>query len=277
MNAKLVFACATSAIAMAILAPATASAETEGTLEFEIYDDQVNRGDRVTLFGSCYAEEFPPTPVESDVLDAPDLTGERMAAGDWYVTSSARVKADAPVGTHPVSYQCGDSVITRNLEIHEVAERREIAVVPDTVKPGQQITIRAFCTDESYGPGVPNAQGLLVPMLARSEGATVEDPIVGFGSVATDAKPGKYEISFLCGDWVTGEYTIVAANAATTPPTTRPVAPAPQVPVKPKGAADTGSLDPADSNTGAIALTLGGLAVFAGAGGLLAYRRRHQA
>ena len=275
MNAKLVFACATSALAVTLLAPATASAETEGTLEFEIYDEQVNRGDRVTLFGSCYAEEFPPTPVESDVLDAPDLTGERMAAGDWYVTSSATVKADAPIGTHPVSYQCGDSVITRNLEIHEVAERREIAVVPDTVKPGQQITIRAFCTDESYGPGVPNAQGLLVPMLARSEGATVEDPIVGFGSVAADAKPGTYEISFLCGDWVTGEYTIVAANA----PTTRPVAPAPQVPVKPKGAADTGSLDPApEQGPDAGVLALGGLALLGSAGGLvIAHRRRQRA
>lgn len=276
MNAKLLFACATAGIAMTLFAATPASAETDGTLDFEVYDDQVNRGDKITLFATCYAEEFPATPVVSDVLDAPDLTGERTSTGAWYVTSKATVRADAPIGTHPVSYQCGDSVITRDLEIHEVAERREIGVVPDIVRPGQQITIRAYCTDESYGPGVPNAKGLLVPMLARSEGATLEDPIIGFGSVAPDAVPGKYSISFLCGDWVSGEFTILAADA----PTTRPAAPAPQVPVKPKGAADTGSLDAApasEENTGALVLTLGGLAVFGGGAGLLAYRRRHLA
>lgn len=279
MNAKLLFACATSALAMTFLGAPTASAETRGSLDFEVHDDQVNRGDKITLFGGCYAEEFPSTPVVSDVLDAPDLTGEPMPDGGWYVTSSAKVKADAPIGTHPVSYQCGDSVITRDLMIHEVADRREIGLVPDTVRPGQKFTIRAYCTDESYGPGVPNAKGLFVPMLARSEGATLEDPIIGFGEVDPKATPGEYKISFTCGGEVSGEYTIVAADAPTTPPTTRPVT-NPQVPVKPKGAADTGSLDAApasESNFGALALTLGGLAVFAGAGGVLAYRRWHQA
>ncbi len=260
---------------MAFLAPAAASAETEGTLDFEVYDDQVNPGDKITLFGSCYAEEFPPTPVVSDVLDAPDLTGERSSAGYWYVTTKATVKADAG-GTYPVSYQCGDSVITRDLEVHEVQVRREIGLVPDTVRPGQQITIRAYCTDENYIPSVPDAKGLLVPALARSEGATPEDPIIGFGSVDPKATPGKYKITFQCGGPVSGEYTIVAANAPTPP---APPQAQQQVPVKPKGAADTGSLDPApssDSNTGALALTLGGLAVFAG-GGLLAHRRRQKA
>jgi len=259
---------------MAFLAPATASAETEGTLDFEVYDDQVNPGDKITLFGTCYAEEFPSTPVVSDVLDAPDLTGERSSTGSWFVTTKATVKADASGGSHPVSYQCGDSVITRNLEVHEVQVRREIGLVPDTVRPGQQITIRAYCTDENYIPSVPDAKGLLVPALARSEGATLEDPIIGFGSVEPNATPGKYKITFQCGGQVSGEYTIVAANAPTSPV---PPQAQPQVPVKPKGAADTGSLDPApESNGGALALTLGGLAVFAG-GGLLAYRRRQNA
>lgn len=247
MNAKLVFGSAVAAVAMSFVAAAPASAETEGSLDFEISDGMINPGDNVRLFASCFAEEFTSTPVVSDILDAPDLTGEELPNGGWFLTSDATVRPDTAPGTYPVSYLCGDTRISRNMVVNQTNPDWEIGVVETTIRPGQEVTVRAVCSDPAFSRSWTHSPALEMkdPWFSRAEGASPADPMTVTATVKPDVAPGTYPISFTCGGYVSGEFTVVAAAPSPTTSTT-PNAPAPvkaQVPVKPKGGAATGSLD----------------------------------
>lgn len=264
---------------MLFVAAAPAGAQPVSSLDFQIADGYISPGDEVRLFGGCYAEEFTSTPVISGILEAPDLTGEPMSGGGWFVTSDATVKPDTAPGTYPVSYLCGETTISRDMVIHEANPEREIGLAEEKVVPGQDVTIRAVCTDPSFTRSWTHSSVLEIvdPWITREDGANPADPMTLKARVKPDTAPGTYEIFFDCVGYTDGEFTVQAAASS---PTTRPIPVAQQVPVKPKGAADTGSLDAAPSpepNSSAITVALGGLAVFAGGGTLLAYRRRHKA
>ena len=90
-------------------------------------------------------------------------------------------------------------------------------------------------------------------------------------------KPGTYPISFTCVDReITGEFTVVADKKSPAPVTA-------QVPVKPKGAVDAGSLDQpaaapaADDSSNALLIGVGATALLAAGGaGVWAHRRRQR-
>ena len=153
----------------------------------------------------------------------------------------------------------------------------EISVVDEVITPGQKVTVRAVCIYGEFTSSEISSPVLTAPALSRKEGDLWETPMTVQGTVSSDAKPGVYSVSFTCAEKVTGEFTVVAGEE---PPTTPPP-PAntpPQVPVKPKGAADTGSLDPAPSpGPDGTVVALGGMALLAAGGlGVAAHRRRQR-
>ncbi len=153
----------------------------------------------------------------------------------------------------------------------------EISVVDEVIKPGQKVTISALCIWSQFTSSEISSPALTAPTLSRKEGDIWSTPMTVQGTVGSDIAPGTYPISFTCAEKVTGEFTVVAGEE---PPTTPPP-PAntpPQVPVKPKGAADTGSLDPAPSQgPDGVVVALGGMTLLAAGGlGIAAHRRRQR-
>lgn len=156
----------------------------------------------------------------------------------------------------------------------------EISVVDEVITPGQKVTIRAVCIYGEFTSSEISSPVLTAPPLSRKEGDLWTTPMTVQGTVSSDAAPGVYPISFTCAEKWTGEFTVVAAEEPPAPPSGEEPAPnaPPQVPVRPKGAADTGSLDPApvQGPDGAV-VALGGMALLAAGGlGIAAHRRRQR-
>lgn len=142
--------------------------------------------------------------------------------------------------------------------------------------PGAEVTVTARCADLEFTSSKVTSSALTVDDLVAGPGWTPDEALVATGTINGDAEPGVHEVTFTCGEGTsTAPFTVVAGNA--------PVAPVanPQVPVKPKGAADTGTLDTAatsDQGPNAGVLALGGVALLGAAGGLVvAYRKRRHA
>jgi lysozyme family protein len=112
---------------------------------------------------------------------------------------------------------------------------------------------------------------LTAPDLVRKDGEFLDSALFSKGKISADAKPGSYPISFTCVDRkVTGEFTIVAADA-------KPAAVKAQVPVKPKGAVDAGSLEQPAADNDALLIGAGAAALLAAGGaGVWAHRRRQR-
>jgi hypothetical protein len=142
---------------------------------------------------------------------------------------------------------------------------------------GNRLTINGTCTATGVlaeaGYGVHNGHEPVQagPMTANGYHQTI---------TFTDVRPGTYEAYMYChnqsdGQSLVKKFTIPAATkpARTETPTT--ARKAPQVAVRPQGAPETGG-GPADDGTDPTGFVLGGVAVFASAGGagFWALRRR---
>jgi hypothetical protein len=271
MNARLVFACAAAGIATTFLGAPTASADLSGT--FDVTPDVVAPGETVELSATCNDPEFPgQASIETEALVPTDLTGERGEDGLWRLTGTTTVR-DVEPGDWSVLFLCGPSVGSLVADFEVVAAEEPYAAIgidDRRIKPGQEVRVSASCRDPRFTSSKIVSPVLTAPDFVRKEGETADRVLFAMGRIAADAEPGTYPISFTCVDReVTGEFTVTANVTA----------PA-QVPVKPKGAADTGSLDPApEQGPGGVALTLGGAALLVAGGGLgvAAYRRRRRA
>lgn len=280
MNARLVFACAAAGIAMTAFGATTASAEEEtftGSLGF--FDDAAKPGGQIEFFGSCDDPDFVSAKLASDVLAADEVFGTDDGNGAWKLNGLATVLDDAKPGSYPVSFQCGTTTVTAQVTIVEPEPiYKAIGIQDDVIKAGQEVMVVASCQDKEFTSSPIESSVLTAPDLVRKPGEAVDMPLFSTGNIAKDAKPGTYELSFTCaGEKVTGDFVVSGDR------------PAPgndeQVPVKPKGPADTGSLDrpvaaPATeddgTNTGLLIGAGIALAAAAGGAGVLAYRRRQQ-
>jgi hypothetical protein len=243
----------------------------ESSISFGEFDN-AGRGEPVEIHGTCDDPNFTTTPVVSDIFDAPDLYGTDDGIGGYLLKSFGKVKDDALYGTWPVHFMCGTTKVETTFTVVSRLEP-SIEVTSDTaLTPGAKVTVIARCTDPEFTSSAVTSPALTTDDVIPGPGraADPDDALMATGWINSDARPGTYPISFTCrGVEVTGRFTVVAGTA--------PVA---QVPVKPKGAADTGSLETAsvdatsDDGPGIGVLALGGVVLLGAAGGLVAYRRR---
>lgn len=244
---------------------ATNAAADNGSGTFGIFPDVARAGDSLELTATCDHPDFTaPAAVESDVLVSDGLTGTQDENGVWQLTGTAKVPADAEGGTVTARFQCGPESVVADVLIDDHVVYAAIGVTDEIIKPGQEVQVTAGCHDDRFTGSKIESPVLTAPDFVRKKGDLMTHVYFSDGKIAEDAKPGTYPISFTCVDRkITNEFTVVAEDVKAEP----------QVPVKPVGAPETGSLDPApaDDSDGMLApaMTL----VAAGGAGLLALRR----
>lgn len=283
MKARLVFACAAAGIGLMAFGATTASAEEGPRGTFEVSPGVVKPGDSVSLSATCdYADLTVPAPIESGALVPIDMTGEKGADGVWHLTGKTTVKTDVVPGDWSAILQCGgdDEYVVADFTVEPGGEPAyaAIGIDDDVIKPGQEVRVSASCQDARFVSSKVVSPVVTAPDLVRDEGDAVDSVLFSMGKVAADTKPGTYPISFTCVDReVSGEFTVVAGD------TKKPEPVQAQVPVKPKGPADTGSLEqpvaaPAADDSDALLIGAGAAALLAAGGaGVWAYRRHRRA
>jgi hypothetical protein len=290
MKIRLVLACAISGLAVLGFGATNAVAEgANGTLQ--VNDGTVFESDLAVLDGTCDDPAFTsPAPVTSDVLNPVELTGEKDENGVWQLHAVTSAPPDVRTGPATASFTCGDQTVVAKFQvISKDTPHMALGLDPGMAEAGQDVRISATCLDPRFVSSKITSPILTAPDVVRREGDPVNGPLESVGKVAADAKPGTYPVSFVCLDVsVTEQLIIVADDKAPTAvqaaakPGSKPQAKA-QVPVKPKGAADTGSLDEVatqttDDGPGALAFGAGAAALLAAGGaGVWAHRRRQNA
>lgn len=273
MNARFVFACAAAGIAMTAFGATTASAdEATFTGNLGFFADAARPGDEIEFFGGCDDQNFVSATLVSDVLVAGEAFGTDDSDGGWKFTGVATILDDAKPGSHPVSFQCGTTTVTADVVVEEPDQtipRAEVTVDPGKGEAGDEILVEVLCSEQ----GEVTSDALEIGELTREGADPNADPMWFATATVRDVEPGTYDVESNCG----------VAPISTTFTVTGAVAPVKdaQVPVKPKGAADTGTLDSpvaADDTTHTGLLIGAGVALAAAAGGagVLAYRRRQQ-
>jgi hypothetical protein len=271
MKTRLVFACAASGIALMAFGATTASAEGANG-SFAISPDVVKVGDSVTLSATCDQPDLTvPVPVESGALDPTDLAGEKGADGVWALRGRTTVKAGVDPGGWSAAFKCGDEDVVTYFKIVPTEEPYAAIGIDDKViNPGQEVRVSASCHDSRFVSSKIVSPVVTAPDFVREKDEPVDGVLFSTGKIASDAKPGTYPISFTCVDReISGEFTVTAAPVKNSPK--------PQVPVKPKGPADTGSLEQSvpDDSSSALLIGAGATALLAaGGGGAWAHRRR---
>lgn len=279
MKARSVFACAATGIALLAFGATNAAAESANDT-FEISPGTVRAGDSVSLSATCDAPDFTaPATIESGALVTTDLTGKKGDDGVWQLTGTTTVQPDAVPGAWSAMFQCGTDFVIAEFRVEPTEiPLAGIEITDNTIRPGQEVKVVGTCEDPRFTSSKIVSPVVTAPDFVREESDSVTTALFSPGRIAADAKPGTYPISFTCVDReITAEFTVVAGKKNPAPVTA-------QVPVKPKGAADAGSLDqPAavagDSTDSSSALLIGVGAtalLAAGGAGVWAYRRRQR-
>ena len=268
-----VFTCAAASIAMLSFGATNAVAENVSNESLEAAPTEVGPGDTITLTGTCdYPEFTAPAPTESYFLEPTNLTGEKDDNGVWHLSGTTTVKDDAKPGKGSVLFECapGDVGVAEFTILPAEAEPYAAIGIQDReIRPGQEVLVVASCQDPEFVSSKIESPVLTAPDLVRENGEPANKTLSALGRISVDAKPGTYPISFHCVDRkISGEFTVLGADPAQANPAK------PQVPVKPKGAAETGSIEePADGS--AVLIGVGAAALFAAGGaGVWAHRRR---
>ncbi|HEX2132265.1 MAG TPA: hypothetical protein VHH15_11955 [Actinophytocola sp.] len=265
MKARLVLACALVGAALAIGGAGTAGAATPaGSISFT--GDPLLPGERFHLKATCQDTSRPAPFVRSSVLVEEGLY-DWFADGDgWRLDlPGALVRPDARPGAWPVTFTCAGTEVTRNLVVAQVYAA--IGVQDEVVEPGQEVLVTAGCHRPDFAGSPVESDVLDVEDLIRDpEHDPVDMVVFADGRVHEDVRPGTYQLSFTCVDRkVTNTFTVTApAEQAAEPPA--------QVPVKPIGAPETGSLEPTGDPAGVVAVLLGA----GGLGAALVARRRRR-
>lgn len=271
MKARFVFACVAAGFALTTFGATNAAADANSS--FSASPGEVRPGDTITLSGTCDHPDFAvPTPTESYTLHPTDLTGEQDESGVWHVSGTTTVKDNAQPGPGSVLFQCapGDVAVAEFTIVGDEEPGEYYAAIgvdDDEIKAGQEVRVAASCQTSEFVSSKIVSPVLTAPDIARGNGTDVTAPMFSMGRIAADAKPGTYPISFTCVDReVSGEFTVSGDSQKKTPEKA-------QVPVKPKGAADTGDLEESGGNPVLIGAGAAVLLV-AGGVGVVAYRRR---
>lgn len=280
MKARFVLACAVSGFALTAFGAGTAAAEGDGGT-LSVSPSVIVLGDTVTLTATCDAADFTsPAPVESGALAPVSLTGEKDENGVWQLTADTTARTDVTPGPWSAMFQCGTDDVVVQFQTYGEAEEpyAAIGVDDEVITPGQEVRVAASCQTDEFVSSKVSSPVLTAPDLVREKGEPADSVLFSMGRISEDAKPGTYPISFTCADRpVTGDFTVVAGGTTQPRPQAKPAA---QVPVKPKGAPETGSLDQAapaeDGDTGIIIGAGVAALLVAGGVGALAYRRRGQ-
>jgi hypothetical protein len=280
MKARFVFACAAAGIAMSALGATPASADEEffGTIGFS--SDWARRGETVEIFGTCNDPNFTTAQLSSDAFEPAELTGTADGHGGFTVHGTARVRAAVAPEWWPVSFMCGDMLVLGRFKVAGFIglPKAEVTVDPQKGAPGAKVNIGVLCSE----PVPVTSKALEVGKLEPALEYDVDNPRYAATATVKDVKPGVYDVATNCGSAeITTTFTVLGDAPAPAPKAKA------QVPVKPKGAADTGSLDrpavrtaaPAEgSDTGLLVLGGSALAALGAAGGVgaWAYRRRQR-
>ena len=159
---------------------------------------------------------------------------------------------------------------------------------PDQVRAGDTVTLSGTCDYADFTVPAPTESGALVPTtLTGEKDASGVWHVTGRTTVRENVRPGQWSVLFECapGDVAVANFTVVAGTQPTQQPTQQPTEepvqqaadePAKgQVPVKPKGAAETGALEEPTDNTSVLLLGVGVAALLAAGGiGVWVYRKR---
>jgi hypothetical protein len=232
MKARLILVCAATGIAASAFgaAPAGAEGATKGSIVLS--ENTAAPGDHVQVQGTCSDRKVTTGKVISTVLDAPDLQGRDDSMGGLKLVSTGTVKADAKPGVWPVSFMCDNVKVTGQLTVvakGTLIPYAAIGIQDREIKPGQEVEVVASCYNESFTSSKVASSVLTSPDLVRKAYSDPTTPLFATGHISKNARPGRYSLSFMCdGKKVSGTFTIVGTPAKA------------QVPVKPKGAPETG-------------------------------------
>jgi hypothetical protein len=227
VKTKLILACAVAGVALGATPAMADSAPYKGSIEFT--PNVAVPGQSVNIFAKCNDPDVKTARVVSRILDAPDLSPRGDGEGYQYLVSDAKVKQGVAAGTYPVSFKCDTVTVTGRLRIVEKpGPSAAIGIQDREIKAGQKVLIIASCQDEGFRSSKIDSPVLTAPELRRGAGDDVKGVLSAEGRIAKNARPGKYSLSFVCaGKKVVGKFTIAGK-------------PTVQVPVKPKGAPETG-------------------------------------
>jgi hypothetical protein len=224
MKARLLLACAAAGIA-AVATSTTASADNSDIGRIGLNPDVAQPGQPVSITGTCSAKGFVSAPVISEVLDAGVLAGHDTGSGSGAAMfTSGIVKANAKQGTWKVAFQCGSTEVATTLRVVGDPVAPNVSVHPTRGVAGTKATVWVRCDRE------PSGISSAALTIGKRTGKP-EETWYGTFATAKDVKPGVYKVTAKCGAKdVSTTFTIVPAKSNA------------QVPVKPKGAAETGAL-----------------------------------
>jgi hypothetical protein len=270
MKARSILACAFAGAAFTF-GETAASAQDAFTGTISFASDSVEPGGSVDITATCGDTEVSTFRVNSPILAPAEL---RRSGDGTTLSARATVKPDATPEIWPVSFTCGAQQVQGYLRVTEEKVRASIRVEGRDIRPGQEVTVAATCDDPKFTSSKVISPVLTAPDLRPDPNVADPTALAVVGRINSDAKPGTHSLSFTCaGKKVSGRFTIAGKPAAAP-------ARAGQVPVKPKGAAETGELagqpvEDASNPTGLLVGGAGGLLAAAGAGVWL-YRRRQR-
>ncbi|GAA2682058.1 MULTISPECIES: hypothetical protein [Actinosynnema] len=274
-------------LALLGVAPSAVAEESYGT--FEVSPNVVTQGQEVTITATCDYPELAtmPLPIASFTLQGSGLTGERGEDGVWRLSGKAHVAANAPLGKGSAHIACGPPGNLTFADFQVAASDPPYTSLSigqnGTVSPGERIFVLGYCWNPEFIESEVTSSVLTVDFpLTRALDAPVESGMSVSATVDADAEPGTYTASFTCVEGKPHTVEFIVDSAASGSPTSTGVTTSPkaqpQVPVKPRGGADTGAAASAGGDGGAFPLVGGALVLLTAAGaGVWAHRRGRDA
>jgi hypothetical protein len=230
MKARLILACAVAGAAATVFS-STASADNAPTGGLHFSPNWGKPGDRIDVFGECSDPKFTVSPVVSEVLNAGDISGydsDGTGHPNLNLHSFATVKPNAKPGEYRVSFKCGGKPISQTFRVvaPQTLPPASVSVSPRRGVPGTKVTVSVHCDRD---PSSVSTTALSITGMNL-----VKEGLFEMRATVFDVKPGLYRIVVKCG----------AKDVLTSFTVLDPKSPAKnaQVPVKPKGAAETGDL-----------------------------------